>query len=91
MNKIPITDFQEGNCCPKCSSKKIVLYVQYPLIVKYDMRGKKIFTNYSTDKRIYKPSTRKLAIEYSCATKNEFQCANYKCEKCGWISETYTP
>lgn len=51
MNKIPITDFQKGNCCPECGSKKVVLYVQYPLVVMYNKKGNKIFTDYVTGKK----------------------------------------
>lgn len=88
--KVPITRLYEGNCCPKCGSSKVVLYMQFPLIAKFDMNGRVIITDYK-GKRIYKPSNRKKAALYEQALGSEFQCANYECTKCGWISEMYAP
>ncbi len=86
--KIPITDFQEGNCCPVCGSSKVVLYMQYPLFAEFDMRGKQILKDYR-GKRVYRPSNQLLATEYKNAI-SDWEWAFYKCKKCGWNSETYT-
>lgn len=88
--KVPITRFQEGNCCPKCGSRKVVLYMQFPLIAKFDMNGREIITDYN-GKRVYKPSNQRLAAMYKQALGGEYQCANYECTKCGWTSEMYVP
>lgn len=88
--KIPITGLQEGNCCPKCGSSKVVLYMQFPLIAKFDMKGH-VIINDSKGKRMYKPSNQRMAGLYKFALGGEYQCANYECTKCGWTSEMYIP
>lgn len=87
--KKPITDFENGNCCPKCGSTKVILWMQFPLIAQFDMKGKEIIKDYK-GKRIYKPSNQILASLYKAA-ENDFQCASYECKKCGWKSKIYTP
>lgn len=86
--KTPITDFEEGNCCPVCGSSKVVLHMSFPLYVDYDMRGKQIIKDHR-GKRIYRPSNKLLADEYKSAMF-DYQWAFYECKKCGWKSETYT-
>lgn len=86
--KIPITGLENGNCCPKCGSTKVVLQMQFPLIVEFDMKGKEIIKDFK-GKRMYRPSNQILATLYKAA-QLDFQCASYECKKCGWISETYT-
>lgn len=86
--KVPITGFNEGNCCPKCGRSKVILYTQFPLFVEFDMRGKQIIKDYR-GKRVYKPSNKLLAAEYKSAI-SDWEWAFYRCTKCGWNSETYT-
>ncbi len=87
--KIPITGFEQGNCCPKCGSAKVVLHMQYPLYADFDMKGKEIIKN-TEGKRIYRPSNRLLAKMYK-NSMFDFQCAFYECMKCEWTSAIYTP
>lgn len=89
--KIPITDFEKGNCCPECGSSKAVLYMQYPMITEFDMKGKLIIRDYE-GKRMHKPSNKRISELYMNAIEtSEYQCANYECKKCGWVSEMYIP
>lgn len=76
--------------CPECGSKKIICILQYPLIVEKDMKGRPIFKD-GKGKRKYYPSNKDMARAYKGALNDEYQCANYECKVCGWISETYTP
>ena len=89
MDKTPITDFKKGNCCPRCNSTKVSLRIQFPAVKEFDMKGKEIIK--VGGKRVVRPSNRILAAYYSCIENQEMQCAQYKCNKCGWKSEVYTP
>lgn len=81
----------ENGKCPKCGKRKVIAIVQYPLIVEKDLKGKPIFRRWKDKSRIYKVSNAMKASEYERAIREEYQCINYTCEACGWISETYTP
>lgn len=87
--KIPITGFENGNCCPKCGSTKVILWKQFPLITRFDMKGKEIIKDLK-GKRMYKPSNEILATLYKAA-QQDYQCAFYDCQKCEWKSEIYVP
>lgn len=76
--------------CPKCGSKKIFCYIQYPLVVKQDMNGKIVRNDVMTGKRL-RLNKKFMASEFVFATHDEYQVAQYKCDKCGWTSEPYTP
>lgn len=89
MKKIPITGFEEGNCCPECGSTKVSLFVQYSVLLEFDLKGKQIIKQ--GGKRVYRPSNQLLAAYYNCVSCNAMQCANYLCNKCGWESELYVP
>lgn len=73
--------------CPICGKKKVICILQYPLIVEVDMKGKLIFKSNSKRK---KTSNQDMVSKFNSAIRDEYQCANYQCESCGWISETYT-
>lgn len=88
--KDPISGFQEGSCCPKCGSTKVVCWIQFPLVAKFDMKGKEIIEDLKGN-RVYRPSNQILAARYRHALGTEFECASYECKKCGWASETYVP
>lgn len=64
--KIPITDLENGNCCPKCGSTKVILCKQFPLTVQFDMKGKEIIRDLK-GRRIYKPSNQILAALYKAS------------------------
>ena len=80
----------DDNTCPACGSNKITVHYQYPLYVEKDIHTEKEIIRDSNGKRIYKPSNRMLAFLYKVA-QMDAQTWNYKCQKCGWISEAYTP
>lgn len=91
MVKTPIDKDGKGNCCPKCGSKKVSINIQYPLLVENDLNtGKEILYHVSTGKRLYNPPTRELALRYKLS-KSDAQCWSYKCRKCDWVSEMFTP
>jgi len=79
----------ENGKCPKCGKKKVICIIQHPLIVEVDMQGKPIFRNAEGKRK--KVSNRDMAWAFKGAISGEYQCANYNCKACGWISETYTP
>lgn len=80
----------ENGKCPNCKKKKVVCIVQYPLIVNLDMKARPIFKD--TNGKRKKPSQRDMANMFKKALRSgECQCANYICESCGWMSETYIP
>ena len=79
----------EDKKCPKCGKKKVICVIQYPLIVKVDMESKPIFRDFKGKRK--RPSNRDMAMRFLSAMRDEFECANYTCEACGWTSETYTP
>lgn len=82
----------ENGKCPECGKRKVICIAQYPLIVELDMKGRPIFKRWNDGSRIYKVSNARKAGEYEATLrKGEYQCINYQCEACGWISETYTP
>ena len=87
--KTPITDFEEGNCCPVCGSSKVILYKKFPLIAEFDTRGKQILKD-CRGKRVYRPSNKLHALEYKIAISDDWEWAFYKCKKCGWNSKMYT-
>lgn len=88
--KIPIDEYGEGNCCPKCGSMKISVYYQYPLEVEEDLNtGKEIFRD-SDGKRIYNLSNRTLARLYKLS-QIDAQMEIFSCRKCGWKSEAFVP
>lgn len=76
--------------CPRCGSRKVVCYIQYPLIVKRDMKGHIIRTDNITGKRM-KLTNEWMARMFQQATTDEYQVANYECEDCEWTSKPYTP
>lgn len=80
----------DDNTCPVCGCKKIVAHYQFPLYVDVDVRtGKNIYKDFD-GKRIYNPSNKFLARLFNSA-QMDAQFWNYECEKCGWISDAYTP
>lgn len=90
MVKKQIDEYGEGNCCPKCESRKITKHTQYALQVEEDLNtGKEIVYDFNGE-RTYNPSNRLLAAKYKRG-RSETQCWSYKCRKCGWESETFTP
>lgn len=61
--KTPITGLEEGNCCPECGSSKVTLYMQYPMIIELDMKGKLIIRDHK-GKRMQKPSNKRISELY---------------------------
>lgn len=93
MEKIPIDEYGEGNCCPVCGSTRIETVLQYPLYVYKDLKtGKERFYGYKNGERIYipKPSNRMLANRYK-TSQTDAQVWNHKCRKCNWVSDEFTP
>lgn len=93
MNKVPINEFGEGNCCPECGSVRIDVHYQYPLQVYCDLKtGEERFYKYINGERIYvrRPSNIMLAQRYKLS-QLDAQCWIYECRKCGWVSEMFTP
>jgi len=85
--KITIDENGEGNCCPHCSSIKIIKILTC-FIVKYIRleTGKERYINPSTEKT-QKMSNRIKARLYDSASSDK-EYYSLKCEKCGWESET---
>lgn len=93
VEKIPIDEYGEGNCCPECGSTRIDIDYQFPLYVSKDLKtGRERFYGYESGKKvyIYKPSDRRLAARYK-SSQMDAQMWNYRCRKCGWISEPFVP
>jgi hypothetical protein len=91
MERIPVDDCGEGNCCPICGSFKISRIEQFPLEVTFDLNTKKLMVNDFRGKRIYKPSNRHLALLFRSGINNESQVTLLKCRKCDWQSEPLVP
>lgn len=81
----------EDGKCPKCGKRKVVAIGQFPLIVELDMKGRPIFRRWTDDSRIYRVSNHRKASTFDEAIRDNYQCLNYTCRSCGWVSETYTP
>lgn len=88
--RIPIDEFGEGNCCPVCNSMKISVDYQFPLEVEMDLNSSKEILRDFDGKRIYKPTNKMLARRYK-KSQMDAQLWIFKCRKCGWRSETFTP
>lgn len=84
IEKFPLNESGEGNCCPKCGSLKIfkllTCYIEKEIKLN---TGKERYINPIT-KRPSKMSNRVKAWKYSSADKVFFIL---KCDKCGWKSE----
>lgn len=78
----------ENGKCPSCGKKKVICILQFPLIVEMDMKARPIF---KVDGKRKRPSNRDMAQAFIVALQDEYQCANYQCKACGWISKTYVP
>lgn len=86
INKIPIDEYGEGNCCPQCNSFKVLKYLTCEIHKCINLKtGKEIYCNLSTNK-VKKISNRDKAFQYDVATKSYY---TLKCEKCGWTSKTF--
>ena len=93
MKKIPLDEHGDGNCCPVCGSTQIDVIYQYPLYVCEDLKtGKERFYGWKDGKRVYipKPSNRMMAARYR-TSQVDAQVWNYKCRKCEWLSDAFTP
>lgn len=86
--KIPLNEYGEGNCCPKCGSKKVSIHCQYPLFVKRDINTRKeIITD--AEGNSLKISNKLLARIYR-QSQSDAQCWHYQCRKCKWTSGMFT-
>lgn len=90
IEKIPIDECGDGNCCPVCGSLKISKQVQYPLYVEEDLNSGKEIIRDCNGKRISKPSNRLLARLYRSSQMDSVMWV-FHCRKCGWISESFAP
>ena len=89
IEKIPISDTREGNCCPVCNSTRIT---------RHEQRNLQVSVNLSTEKPFcmkngwMKPlSKREKAFAFDCADlANGGGCLSYECRKCGWKSGLVT-
>lgn len=88
--KIPIDEFGEGNCCPECGSKKILVFYQFPLYVCKDLDGHELFRNNKTGGWKRRISAKEKARLYTLS-QCDAQMWNFKCERCGWISDNFVP
>lgn len=87
--KIPLNEYGEGNCCPKCGSSKIDVHHQFPLEVYYDLTtGKERF--YIEDELKRNPSNRDMARRYK-QSQQESQVWYFECRKCDWVSKPFVP
>ena len=90
MEKNPINEYGDGNCCPVCRSIKISKNYQFPLYVEEDLNTGKEIIRDSYGKRICKPSNRLLAQRYR-TSQIDAQMWNFECRKCGWVSGSFVP
>ena len=89
-SKKAIDEYGEGNCCPLCSSMKISVKNQYPLIIETDLKSQKQIVFDFEGKRIYHLTNKLLAMLDSNA-QHDKQCWYYECRKCGWKSKIFVP
>lgn len=89
-DRIPIDEFGEGNCCPACGSVKVHVYYQFPLYVCKDLDGNEKFRDHKTGKWTRRISNREKARLYTLS-QCDAQMWNFRCERCGWISENFVP
>ena len=89
-DRIPIDEFGEGNCCPACGSVKVHVYYQFPLYVCKDLDGNEKFRDHKTGKWTRRISNREKALLYTLS-QCYAQMWNFRCERCGWISENFVP
>ncbi|HCL03787.1 MAG TPA: hypothetical protein DHW61_15510 [Lachnoclostridium phytofermentans] len=90
MEKVPLDEYGEGNCCPNCESMKVSVLYQFPLSVEKDLNTNREILRDLDGNKIIKPSNRMLANRYK-VSQNDAQLWVYECRKCGWKSNPFVP
>ena len=89
IEKIPISDTREGNCCPVCNSTRITRHEQRTLQVSVNLSTEKPFC--MKNGRMKPLSKREKAFAFDQADlANGGGCWSYECRKCGWQSGLFT-
>ncbi len=89
IEKIPISDTREGNCCPVCNSTRITRHEQRNLQVSVNLSTEKPFC--MKNGRMKPLSMREKAFAFDHADlANGGGCWSYECRKCGWESGLFT-
>lgn len=89
IEKVPIDDTREGNCCPVCGSIRITRNEQRNLQVSVNLSTEKPFC--MKNGRMKPLSNREKAFAFDHADMaNEGGCWSYECRKCGWHSDLFT-
>ena len=87
---IPIDEHGKGNCCPRCGSKEISVYTQYPLVMEEDLNTGNTIVKDAEGNRAYHPPD-KLIVIVCEKTHAVEQCKFFKCRACGWQSQYIFP
>lgn len=88
MEKNPINECGEGNCCPVCKSTRITRNEQRNLQVNVNLSTEKPF--YMKKGRMKYLSNREKAIAFDTADlAGGGGCWSYECRACGWYSELF--
>lgn len=74
-------------CCPKCGSKKIIVFLQCAVDKVEDANSGKLLNPKTLKVGM---TQREKAHEYDCATTDGVGCWTYQCRKCSWTSDVYT-
>ncbi|MEY8507249.1 hypothetical protein AALA78_03295 [Lachnospiraceae bacterium 42-17] len=88
MEKIPINDSGEGNCCPVCNSKRITRHEQRNLQVAVNLSTEKAFCMKKGRMQRLTNSDKARAFDQAdCA--NGGGCWSFECRVCGWQSDIF--
>lgn len=89
MERIPINDLGEGNCCPVCSSTRITRHEQRNLEVKVNLSTEKPFCMKNGRMRPLSKHEKALAFDRADLAGGG-GCWSYECRTCGWHSDVFT-
>ena len=87
--KIPIDEYGDGNCCPKCGSTKETRHEQRNIHVNINVQsGRQFILKCGKIKPL---SMKDKADAFDSAdSSGGGGCWSFECRKCGWKSETFT-
>ena len=93
MNKAPINEYGEGNCCPECGSVRLSILHTVPVEYEVDLKSGKEIIRDIYGNRVSDPSNQLLACKRNVMLRSAGESILWyiRCRKCGWKSEIFTP
>lgn len=90
MSKLIPLEGKEGNCCPKCFSKRVTRSEQCVVYKTFNLNSGKEIEIDSSDRIISnRLSNRDKAFKYDHAGGDSVGMTMFHCRNCGWNSDPF--